>query len=833
MIGHFTKMAVKALLKFKLHSIINLFSLSFGFICFIVAFLLSDYLDSFDQQFPNADRIYNVVIRNVGNETAGPDNFPIVNEPASKYLRSYFPEIPNIVRASNGDLESISIDGVAHSVTSRYVEDRFFDIFPVETLHGLAAGEPMPPNSTMLMEESALQLFGRTDVIGERIIVDNRTDVAVVGVIKTLDQPSHLQFATPLFSPDMFLPMSIRDQEARERRIAAGSDPDADNWGNQSDYVYIEIPESMDFDQAEFHQRLTDFVQSNLPEERRDQITYELIPVNELVMTTLSFVTGGFSLVNILIFAGGLVLLIGCLNYSNLVVAQLSLRSQEIAVQKILGSKRSLLVLQYSYESLLFVGITLALVMLVAYTLLSIMGSANLVGVGPAMLLSSSLWLAIGSVVVIIVLIAGCYPALRTATVPLVAMMRPKGSGGYSGRMRSVMVGVQFFVSGTLMIMAFVMYLQNSAMTQQLDGIVSDPKIVIATPIDTFTVSPELLINELTAHPGVISVSQSHITPWSISSSGIEISESEDVNEPDIIAGVYYVSYDYLETMDVPLTAGRDFSRERSTDRYPLPGELEVGNGPYPIILDNQSAQALGWDSATEAVGERLYLRDVLPEGEVEISVELNVIGAIDALKYQFVDFGSFGIQGNVLILQPDIARLMIVKISKENVNDALQHIENTWARLMPTIPLQREFVDDLFMLTYELFQAISVAITVLSLLGFLIASIGLLGNATFITNIRQKEVGIRKVMGASSGRLLRMLLLDFAKPIIIANALAIPVGYLVGNAYISLFAARAELTVFPFIISLILSVLIAVAAVLSQSWKSAKVRPAMVLRYE
>jgi putative ABC transport system permease protein len=136
-------------------------------------------------------------------------------------------------------------------------------------------------------------------------------------------------------------------------------------------------------------------------------------------------------------------------------------------------------------------------------------------------------------------------------------------------------------------------------------------------------------------------------------------------------------------------------------------------------------------------------------------------------------------------------------------------------------------------MLTYELFQAISVAITVLSLLGFLIASIGLLGNATFITNIRQKEVGIRKVMGASSGRLLRMLLLDFAKPIIIANALAIPVGYLVGNAYISLFAARAELTVFPFIISLILSVLIAVAAVLSQSWKSAKVRPAMVLRYE
>ena len=151
----------------------------------------------------------------------------------------------------------------------------------------------------------------------------------------------------------------------------------------------------------------------------------------------------------------------------------------------------------------------------------------------------------------------------------------------------------------------------------------------------------------------------------------------------------------------------------------------------------------------------------------------------------------------------------------------------------MPDIPLQREFVDNLFYLGYNLFLSISVAIAALSTLGFLIASIGLLGNATFITSIRQKEVGIRKVMGAGSGRLLRMLLLDFAKPILIANAAAWPVGYLVGNVYISLFAARAELSIFPFLISLALSAAIAIVAVASQSWKSSRVRPAMVLRYE
>ena len=150
----------------------------------------------------------------------------------------------------------------------------------------------------------------------------------------------------------------------------------------------------------------------------------------------------------------------------------------------------------------------------------------------------------------------------------------------------------------------------------------------------------------------------------------------------------------------------------------------------------------------------------------------------------------------------------------------------------MPTIALKREFADNLFYEAYNLFLGISASIGALSMFGFFIASIGLLGNATFITNIRRKEVGIRKVMGASSGTLLRMLLLDFAKPVMIANAFAWPLGYVIGNVYTSLFAAQSDLTLLPFLVSFFLSVFIAVVAVISQSWKSAHVRPAMVLRY-
>jgi putative ABC transport system permease protein len=489
--------------------------------------------------------------------------------------------------------------------------------------------------------------------------------------------------------------------------------------------------------------------------------------------------------------------------------------------------------LQYSYESLLFLSIALTVTVLVLVFALSQLTSAGMVGMGPALLLNPSLWFSLLLVLLIIVAIAGGYPALRTALVPLVSMLRPKGSSGYSGRLRAIMVGVQFFISGTLMILTMVMFAQNRAMTQQLDGSVLDPKLILSVPTDTYTVDPELLKTQLQQHPGILSITQVEMQPWNISSSSISFSREPDLNATTHQMGRHWVSYEHSETMGMPITTGRDFSRERNSDLFPPYSELTTASGPYSIILDNQSARSLGWENAAISVGESIYLHEGPPAIENEILVEFNIIGAISDRKYEFIDFGAFGVEGHVYMMKPDSASFMIIKASRENLNEALQHLESTWSSLMPEIPLRREFVDNLFYNTYGIFLSISVSIGALSIFGFLVASIGLLGNATFITNIRQKEVGIRKVMGASSGKLLRMLLFDFAKPIIVANAIAWPLGYVIGNAYTSLFAARADVTLVPFLVSLVLSVTIAFAAVISQSWKSSRVRPAMVLRYE
>jgi len=831
MFAHFTKMALKALVRFKLHTAISMISLVIGFLCFICAIVLSNYATSFDRHFPNADNIYNIMIRAVGDSPL-PDRFPIVNQPTARYLRTAFPEIPNIARASSGFPVDATIDGLTVSLDTKFVEPRFFDIFPLETLYGIDAGEELPPNSVMISERAAERIFGRTDVVGERLLLSNKHDLRVAGVARTLEYPSHLESSIAFFHTELYVPMEIQDQETRASIIAAGGDPNADRWGNQSDFVYLEFPEDYTVDVEAFNQQLNSFVQTYMPQERAEIQTFELLPVNELIPTQMAFITAGFDITDILIVAGSLVLLIGCLNYSNLVIAQLSLRSQEIGVQKILGAKRSLLLVQYCYESLLLLGAALTITLVILMYVLRQLGN-TMVGVGPQMLLNPVLWAALALVLAAIVAISGGYPAMRTALVPLVTMLRPKGSSGYSGRLRALMVGAQFFISGTLMILAMVMFAQNRAMTQQLDGSVLDPKIAISVATDTFSVDPELLTTQLKQHPGVMSVTQVDTQPWNISSSSISFSRQPDPNATTLEMARHWVAYEFSETMSQPLNAGRDFSRERRNDRVPPYAELTAASGPYSIVIDDQAAQSFGWDNAEVAIGESVYLHVGPPSIDSELLVEFSIIGAMSERKYEFIDFGAFGVQGHVYMLKPDSANYMIVKASRDNLNEALQHIESTWASLMPDIPLRREYVDDLFYNTYGIFLSVSVAIGALSVFGFLVASIGLLGNATFITNIRRKEVGIRKVMGASSSTLLRMLLLDFARPILIANALAWPLGYVMANAYTSLFAARIEVTIVPFLVSLVLSAVIAFAAVFSQSWKSSRVRPAMVLRYE
>ncbi|MBT8145315.1 MAG: ABC transporter permease [Gammaproteobacteria bacterium] len=218
MLSHFTKMALKALMRFKLHTIISLASLVIGFLCFVSAILLSNYASSFDRHFPNAGNIYNLMIRAVGDSPL-PDRFPVVNQPTARYMRTAFPEIPNIARATTGFPQDVTVNGLTVALDAKFVEPRFFDIFPLETIYGIDTGQELPPNSVMISESAAQRVFGRTDVVGERLLLANKHDLMIVGVAATLEYPSHLNLPSPSSTLNCMYPWKYRIRKSARRSL--------------------------------------------------------------------------------------------------------------------------------------------------------------------------------------------------------------------------------------------------------------------------------------------------------------------------------------------------------------------------------------------------------------------------------------------------------------------------------------------------------------------------------------------------------------------------------------------------------------------------------------
>ncbi len=832
MLIHIVKMAFTAFFRFKLHSIINLLSLIFGFVCFVLTSLLSNYINSFDQHFPNSENIYTIV-RSVEIDGGGGE-LPMVSQPVSSYLRTEFPELEHVVRATPPTETDVKYEDTSVSMGIRFVETGFLNLFPLDMLSGIPTDTNLAPNTVLISEEAAMRRFGTTDVVGKRLLLANQFDVTIVGVTSKFIYPSHIESAFDALSSDLIAPVEIHDQIMGPRRTAAYGNPNADDWNNILYYTYIQFPEGSSVEEGSFEARLDDFTQRVVPKNPDYTVSYSIQPLSELTVSLVNSVFGSVNVSSIVLTAGFLILIVACLNYSNLTIAQLSIRSQEIGVQKILGARRALLIFQYSLECLIFVAMPLIIAFALLWVILNAASNIGMVGVNTGLLFDASLWTRLVLALALVVAIAGSYPALRTVTVPLVTLLRPKGASGYSSKLRSIMVGTQFLISGTLIIFSFVVFSQNEAMTEQLDGDTSDPKIAITVPMINVDVDPEVLRNELENHRGVQSTTLTATLPWSLGFSDISLSNSPDVNSQKIRVVNQIVGFDFADTLDVPLMSGRDYDEDRVSDIFPAPSdESALVRGPYSIIVDEATIQALGWNNADEAIGQVVYRHLSPPLVDSPTSVAQTIIGVSGQQKFQIIDYARFGLRGNVYSLQPDRLRYVVIRASRDNMRDVISHIENTWSRLVPDATLQYRFLDDLFYNSYQIFVSLGAFIAALSIFGFVIASIGLLGNATFITNIRQKEVGIRKVMGASSWRLLRMLLLDFAKPVFIANAISWPASYVMANAYVSLFSVQATITVYPFIISLVISVLVAALSVGFQAWKSARAHPAAILRYE
>jgi putative ABC transport system permease protein len=380
---------------------------------------------------------------------------------------------------------------------------------------------------------------------------------------------------------------------------------------------------------------------------------------------------------------------------------------------------------------------------------------------------------------------------------------------------RTLVIGVQFVLASFLLIAVVVMAMQNWSLRKTALGIDEDPLVAISTQPFAAKVDSETLRTRLLASPAIERVTGAARRPWENSVGGTGYSRTPDRLDSFQFTQTQNVWYDYFETLDMPVLAGRAFSREFA----------EPEGGPPRVVIDRVAAEQFGWTNPADAIGETIYQT---PFGGKASPQE--IVGVVEHAPRGLVGWGA---RSFVYILNDRDMGFPLIQVSRDDVPAALAHIDSVWQSLAPETPLRREFADETFGKSYRMFDNVSRAFMVLASFAFVIAVMGLLGMVLFITTRRRREVGVRKVLGATSKRIFALLLWDFLRPVLIANVIAWPLAFMAARAYLDVFMKPVPLTFAPFLASLAVTLALAAVVVLHRAIESARVAPAALTRHE
>ncbi|MGH9148383.1 MAG: ABC transporter permease, partial [Vicinamibacterales bacterium] len=445
----------------------------------------------------------------------------------------------------------------------------------------------------------------------------------------------------------------------------------------------------------------------------------------------------------------------------------------------------------------------------------------------PILLTSPTFWACLIALVVVVSILAGAYPAFASSRLHPVNAL-------HGGRARiglrvapSLLVGIQFAVASFLLIAVIVMFLQNRELRRSAFGGAGDPLVVITNSIRDTGTNIEALQAELLRSPNIKSVSASSFLPWRLVMSPTGVTRSLDAAATSTGMGDNVVGHDFFSTLEMTVVAGRVLDDKHADDLLPQGDESGTARA-YNAVVDRAAASRLGWADPKDAVGQIVYVpwwNANRPPDQVRI------VGVVENKPLALL--GPAGLQANIYRLNPAAANFPVIRVSGSDIPGALAAIDAAWKRLEPSVPLNRRFGDELFEQSYQLFDGINRIFAGLATFAFAISLMGLFGMAIHVTHGRTREIGIRKTLGAGVEQVVSLLLWDFSKPVAVANLLAWPLGFLAMQMYLRLFVQRMTLTVWPFVLSLVVTVLIAWVAVSIHTLRAARRKPASVLRYE
>ncbi|WP_347924180.1 ABC transporter permease [Pontimicrobium sp. SW4] len=810
MVRNYFKIAWRNLLKNKGFTVINIIGLSLGIACFIViAMFVTDEL-SYDRFHEKANRTYRI---NSDILFGGTDlSMAVSADPMGEALKNDYPEVEQYARlyASNGSKlvkkgsEFINENAVTHA------DSTLFDVFTLPAIVGNTKTALNEPNTVVITKSAAKRYFGTPEsAIGQMLETDDNgsTLYNVTGVIEDIPKNSHFNF-------DFFFSM-------------ANINYDFGNYLSHNFHTYVVLKEGTDYKvfNNNFNEvidkyilpQASQFMQINSMEEFEkagNHLEYSLFPIIDIHLRSSRGIelSANSNIQYVYIFSAValFILILACINFMNLTTARSSGRAKEVGIRKVLGTEKKSLIWQFLTESTLIS--ILALVVGLLFVWLSL-GWFNDIS-GKEMIMSSLFTPQFLSFILILPLIigalAGIYPAFFMSSFKPITVLKGKLSTGHKkNTLRNFLVVFQFATSVILIIGTVVIYKQLQHIQTAKIGFDKDQVMIVSNsgmPSET----RQSLKNEIEQLTEIESASFAGFLPVSGSSRSDTTFSTETVMTSSNAFNMQYwrIDYDYLKTMNMELVEGRNFSPS-------------FGSDSTAMIINETAAKLAGFDNP---IGKKLYTTD----GD-NSQLVYTIVGVVKNFNYQ-------SLRENVGALSFRLGNNSWETAYKFNTTDVanlVNVISNKYKAVSPGMPFEYRFMDESFDNMYRQERRVGKVAVTFAILAIIIACLGLFGLATYIAEQRTKEIGVRKVLGASVSNIVRMLSIDFIKLVLIAFLIAAPIAWWFMNKWLQDFAYRIDLNWWIFAITGFVALLIALITLSFQAIRAAIANPVKSLKTE
>ncbi len=810
LIKHYLTTLVKAFKRDLFYSFINLFGLAIGLAsAFLIYLYIHDELD-YDKNYKDYERIYRLEAN--FNIKGKEDKFAITQFPLAPTLMDEYPEIESYTRLFPADALFFERNQEFFQEDSVYYADStLFDVFSLVFIKGDPEKALVEPNTIVISSSLAKRYFGKTDVLEETIKTNDNQLYTIKGVFRDLPWNNHLRYNGLISSATI----------AQRIGLERFNDRSAGSFWNINVYSFVKLKPNTEF--QTIFDKFPSFYDKYM-KELGDQIsggfTLMATPVSEIHYdsTNLQYdqPTGNKSYLYILGFVGIFILVIASINYMNLSTARSARRAKEVGMRKVSGAHKSLLINQFLGESVL---LSLAAMIIAALLIILVMPLFNEFSSKQFTLLnllSPSISLFLVGITIFVGLLSGLYPAFYLSSFDPVKILKGVAVNDKAGAaFRRFLVVMQFAISVFMITGSLVVTGQLNFMRHKDLGFNKNDVVIVSMRDSTLRNNLEAFKQELKKSPLILGTGASTSYPGQNVSKNVMRVEGQGGAMEEQVLNNFFIDYDYLEMMEFRLDTGRLYSKEMGTD------------ADKAFVINEKAVSEFNWHE--KPLGKRLQNRLNL-DGTAGMDGE--IIGVLKDFNYNSL---HNPIEPMVLLLttNSDFFGNLSIRIKPGSEELALEWIKKTREMFNPYFPFEYKFLNETISEYYKEEYAISKIFKVFTLLTLFVAALGLLGLSSFITQQKTREIGLRKVLGSSSGQVVRMFLIDFGRWVIIANLIAFPFAWYFMDKWLQGFYYKISIGAGFFIIAFLVSMFTAMITVSWQSYKASRLNPAESLKYE